>query len=70
MEYIIIRMEQNMKGIGKMTYKKDLVWRFGKMSLDMRGNIQLEKKMVKVLIYEMMVQSIMALGKKIKLMDM
>lgn len=70
MEYITIKMEQNMKEIGKMTYKRDLVWKFGRISRDMRENIQLGKKMVKVLICGVMVLNIMVLGGKIRLMDM
>ena len=38
-EYIIIVMEQNMKAVGKMTYKMGLELKSETMDLDMKANI-------------------------------
>ena len=53
-EYIITVMEQNMKAVGKMTYKMGLELKSETMDLDMKANIQWGKKKVRVLISGMM----------------
>lgn len=47
MEYIYILMEQDMKVIGIMINKMDLVLKFGQMELNMKENIRMELNMEK-----------------------
>lgn len=53
-EFIITAMEQNMKGVGKMTYKMGLELKCEMMDLDMKANTQWGKRKVRVLINGMM----------------
>lgn len=64
-ENICIKMEQNMKEIGLMMYHMDLELKSGPISLDMKGNINLERKKDPVNIFGMMAQFILDNGVKI-----
>lgn len=62
MEYTSMLMEADMKAIGRMIYKKDLVLKYGLMAQNMRVSTQKVRKMDKEVIFGMMDLHIQGIG--------
>jgi hypothetical protein len=70
LEFMFIKMVQNMRVNGKMIYNMDLARKYGLMDQNMKEIIMKEKNTEEDYIYGKMAQCIMVIGLIIELKDM